>query len=69
METIDIKIAGMTCQHCTNFVKMTVEELEGVENCEVSLDEAKAHVQFDAQKIQAADIVKAVDETHFEVVT
>jgi len=68
METIDIKIAGMTCQHCTNFVKMTVEELEGVASCVVNLDTATAHVRYETQKIQAGTIVKAVEETHFEVV-
>lgn len=57
----------MTCEHCTNFVKMTVNELEGVTACAMSLEEGTATVSYDANKITANQIVEAVDDTHFSV--
>jgi len=58
----------MTCEHCTNFVKTTVDELEGVTTCVVSLENNMATVSYDATKITENQIVEAVDETHFAVV-
>ena len=38
-------VEGMTCNHCVNFVQMALEEVDGVEKAEVSLDPAQATLQ------------------------
>lgn len=58
-------IQGMTCNHCTNFIKTTVEELPGIEEIEVSLKEGSAVVKFDENKVSDQEIINAVKDTHF----
>ncbi len=67
METINVKINGMSCGHCTNFVKTTVEELNGIKSCEVDLETANAQITYDATQIKPQAIKEAINDTHFEV--
>lgn len=68
-KTIHIRVSGMSCGGCTNFVKNTIQNLDGVENTDVSLENAEATVVFNSQKIDAQRIIDALNETHFEVVS
>ena len=68
MQKTIIKIQGMSCNHCTNFIKTTIEELDGIEACTVSLEDNAADVTFDSDKISEEQIKNAVRETHFELV-
>ncbi len=66
-KTVHIQIEGMSCGHCANFIHRTLDELDGIVEKEVSLENAQASVQYDDSKITASAIVKAIDETHFKV--
>jgi copper chaperone len=45
-DTIQIKVAGMTCMHCVNAVKKALAAVDGVEAVvEVSLDAGSATVR------------------------
>ena len=59
------KIEGMTCQHCIMAVKVELEEI-GVDSFEVEIGSAK--VKFDKNKVNDADIDKAVEEAGFKVI-
>ena len=67
-KTIHIQVSGMSCGGCTNFVKNTIQNLEGIESTIVSLENAEATVVFNSKKIAAQQIIDALNETHFEVV-
>lgn len=65
---LTIKIEGMSCGHCTNLVLKTIGRVEGVTHTEVSLAEACAKVEYDANATSRENIIEAVIGTPFEVV-
>lgn len=65
MKNILLSIQGMTCSHCTNFIKMTVEELPGIQSVEVTLKDGTAEVKYDETKVSDQEIANAVADTHF----
>ncbi|MFP4607892.1 MAG: heavy-metal-associated domain-containing protein [Thiohalospira sp.] len=58
-----LKVTGMTCGHCVNAVKEALEEVEGVESAEVSLEEGKAEVTGTADP---SALLKAVAEEGYQ---
>jgi copper chaperone len=46
-QTLDLKVEGMSCQHCVHAVKSAVSGLAGVDKVEVSLEKKLATVDFD----------------------
>ena len=47
METITLKVDGMTCAGCVRSVKKVLEGVPGVRSVEVSLERAQATVELD----------------------
>ena len=66
MQTLTLKIDGMTCGGCVKSVTKVLENLEGVEKAEVSLENANAIISFDESKIQPAALIEAVEEAGFD---
>lgn len=69
MQTLTLNIGGMTCGGCVKSVTKVLEALDGVANAEVSLENANAAVTFDAGKIQADDLIEAVENAGFDAKT
>lgn len=61
METVKIKVAGMTCQGCVRSVTNLLMRLPGVVTAQVSLENALADVEFDASKTEVAQLRAAID--------
>ncbi len=59
MESVELAIQGMTCGHCAGTVQKALQGVAGVKAARVSLPEAKAWVEGDADP-QA--LIRAVDE-------
>lgn len=66
METITLNIGGMTCGGCVKSVTKVLENLNGVEKADVSLENANAVITFDAGKIQTAALIEAVEDAGFD---
>jgi copper chaperone len=66
METVVIKVSGMTCGGCVNSVRRVVAAIDGVSNVEVSLENAKATVVYDAARAQPPAIKSAIKDAGFE---
>lgn len=64
--TTTIKIDGMSCQHCVMAVKKEIQKLE-INNLEVKIGEAS--IEFDENKTSVQNIVDAVTEAGYEVIT
>jgi copper chaperone len=66
METIELKVSGMRCQHCVESVAKALKPLIG----EVKVDLKSGKVSFagDPQKIDLNAVKTAIDEIGFEVV-
>lgn len=54
----------MTCKHCTNFVKTSLEELEGVQEAKVELD-GSAEVSYDESKVDSTKMGGVLEETPY----
>ncbi len=69
MTTLTLNIGGMTCGGCVKSVTKVLEALDGVEKAEVSLENANAVITYDADKIQAAALIEAVEDAGFDAST
>jgi len=58
--TATLHIEGMTCAGCETAVKMVLKKTPGVISSEVSYEEKRAVVSYDAAKTTPAKIAKAV---------
>lgn len=61
-----IYIEGMTCDHCSNRVKKTLEEVEKVKQVEVNLSEGFALIDIEAN-IEDSLLVELIDEAGYDV--
>ncbi|MBX2990574.1 MAG: heavy-metal-associated domain-containing protein [Bacteroidetes bacterium] len=67
MKSEELKIEGMSCGHCVMSVKKELARLQNVEIEDVQI--GKVHVKYDESKISHADLVRAVDEAGYKVVS
>ena len=66
METLELKIEGMTCGGCVSSVTRTLQGVPGVHKVDVSLAEAKARITYDPAKAGPAAFRQAVERAGFE---
>ena len=66
MQTLTLNISGMTCGGCVKSVAKVLEALDGVAIAEVSLEHANAVITYDADKIQPAALIEAVEDAGFD---
>ncbi|WP_434778647.1 heavy-metal-associated domain-containing protein [Neisseria sp. Ec49-e6-T10] len=62
MENTTLKITGMTCGHCVAAVKRTLDQIDGVQNTEVSLTPSEAKISFDPNKTNINTLINAITE-------
>ena len=62
-----LKIAGMSCGHCTGTVRKALQAVAGVDSVNVDLDSGTASVTV-ADDVTEAALAAAVNDTGFEVV-
>lgn len=61
-----LKVLGMSCEHCVRSVKKKLEELEGIQSVEVSLE--KGEVYFENKRALPMEIIKkAIEEAGYQV--
>ncbi len=66
-KSMDISVAGMTCNHCKMSVESALKTLDGVTSAEVDLAANKVAVEFDDSKVSFDDLKKAIEEAGYEV--
>ena len=62
-----INIGGMHCDMCVSSVGKGINELDGIESVEVSLNDSNAVVKYDAQKVELAQIEKAIEKRGYSI--
>ena len=58
--TRKLKISGMSCGHCVSHVKSALENIEGVSQSDVSLENHEAEVTLSGEVVDA-DLIAAVE--------
>lgn len=66
MTEVTIKVAGMSCGGCVRNVTGVLKALAGVDDAEVSLEQATATVRFDPAKVDIAGLRQAIENAGFD---
>lgn len=66
MKEIELKIKGMHCTGCSTRLEKVLNNQDGVEKAKVSLEDAKADITFDENKIGLNEIKEAIEDAGFE---
>jgi copper chaperone len=66
MQTMTIKVNGMTCGGCVRSVTRVLEAVPGVEKVAVSLEEGEVELRFDPARAGAPEFRKAIEDAGFE---
>lgn len=66
MTSAEIKVEGMSCQHCVMSVRKAVEGLDGIKSSNVEI--GKVSVEFDEGKVSQDAIEAAITQAGYKVV-
>jgi copper chaperone len=67
METVTLKVNGMTCGGCVASVARVLRGLPGVGSVVVALEPGTAQVTYDAQRTGLPAFKRAVEDAGYEV--
>jgi copper chaperone CopZ len=62
MAELRVKVEGMHCASCALLIEEELEELEGVEEAEVSYPRQRARVRFDERRVEAPALLGTIAE-------
>ena len=65
MTEANIKVDGMSCQHCVMRVKKALEALSGIKDLSVEVGQVK--VSFDEARLQKKEIEEAITKAGYKV--
>ncbi len=67
METITLKISGMTCGGCSSSLTKLFESEAGIESVTVSHDDNQATLSYDPSKVSTDRFEEIIDSAGFEL--
>ena len=67
MESITLKVDGMSCEHCVKAVSEAVQGVAGTANVSVDLKNGTVSFSYDSSKTQLDAIKAAITEEDFTV--
>ena len=63
VQTLELEISGMTCDHCARTIEKKLDSLEGIKNKKISFPENAATIEFDASKVKKEEIINTINST------
>jgi copper chaperone CopZ len=69
IEIVDLGIKGMTCTGCEEHIKHAISELPGFVEANADYKTGTAIIKIDTTKITVNELVDAVNQTGYEVIT
>ena len=66
MSEVTMRVEGMSCGGCVRNVTGVLKALEGVQEVEVSLEQAEARVRFDPAQVSPEDLRRAIIDAGFD---
>lgn len=67
MDTATLNVQGMTCNHCVQTVKGSLEKINGVKSVSVTLEKGVVNVVYDPAAAKADQFKTAILEAGYEV--
>jgi copper chaperone CopZ len=68
IQTVNLKIKGMTCTSCEEHINHSVNQLNGILNVKSSYENKNTEIEFDNSKTTIEEIKKAVNTTGYTVI-
>ena len=65
MNTMDLRITGMTCGSCAKLNESAISEVKGVKSARVNIANHKAQVEFDEKVTDIEKIIKAIEKAGY----
>ena len=65
MSTLEVQVEGMTCQHCVQAVRTSIDALGGID--QISIDLATGNVQLEGASIDQAAVEQAVHDAGYSL--
>ncbi len=67
MKKVEIKVEGMHCEGCSKRLTKVLNNVEGVNNAEVSLENKLANIEYDETIAKIEDFYETIEDAGFEV--
>lgn len=67
MQKCEIKIKGMSCNHCTASVQNALTMLNGVQSVDVSLEKAAAIIEYNEECVNEQIFQNVIEDLGFEM--
>ena len=68
MESLKLKVMGMTCDHCVQTILKAVGEISGVREVKVDLEQKEVSVDVERNQVNLETISSKIVEVGYEVV-
>ncbi len=66
MQTVNIKIDGMTCDGCVKSVEQALSVIQGVKKIKVDLEKRSATVSFAHSSTNTQALINAIEDAGFD---
>lgn len=66
-ETVALKLSGLHCTSCSLNIDGTLEDTPGVIQSSTSYAKSQATIEFDPQKVTAAELKKVIETLGYQV--
>lgn len=66
MKEIKLNIEGMHCTGCSTRLEKVLNNVDGVEDAKVSLEEKKADIKYDETQVNEKELIEVVEDAGFK---
>ena len=66
MKEVKLNIEGMHCTGCSTRLEKVLNNVDGVEDAKVRLEEKKADIKYDETQVSEKELIKAVEDAGFK---
>ena len=62
MKEVKLNIEGMHCTGCSTRLEKVLNNVDGVEDAKVSLEEKKADIKYDETQVSEKELIEVVED-------
>lgn len=66
MKEVKLNIEGMHCTGCSTRLEKVLNNVDGVEDAKVSLEEKKADIKYDETQVNEKELIEVVEDAGFK---
>ena len=66
MKEVKLNIEGMHCTGCSTRLEKVLNNVDGLEDAKVSLEEKKADIKYDETQVSEKELIEAVEDAGFK---